>query len=176
MLTLSATSNRNSTWSRLHIDAPLLGGLTILAIFGLFILYSAGNQNIGVLVRQLIRFALAFIVLLGCAQIPPRYYVRWAPYIFGVALFLLFVVLVLGHIGKGARRWLELGFLNFQPSELMKIAMPMMLAWYLSDKTLPPKSSIMWICILLLLIPVLLTAKEPDLGTAILIGIAGCMV
>lgn len=110
------------------------------------------------------------------AQIPPNKYRIWAPWFFGLSVVLLAIVLVAGQVDMGARRWLNLEIFRFQPSELMKIAMPMMLAWYFADKPLPPTYRVLAIAAILMLIPVLLIAKQPDLGTAILILLSGCCV
>jgi rod shape determining protein RodA len=110
------------------------------------------------------------------AQIPPNKYRFWAPWFFSTSLFLLLTVLIAGHIGKGAERWLNLGLFKFQPSELMKIAMPMMLAWYFTDKPLPPTKIQLLTAAALMSIPTILIAKQPDLGTALLIFASGCCV
>src|SRR3989338_4548174 len=173
----ATTSSYNRTsLQKSHIDATLFTALIALTIVGLFILYSASDQNMHVIDQQIVRLTIAFVALIICAQIPPYKYLKWAPWIFCIGILLLLIVLVVGHISKGAQRWLNLGIINFQPSEVMKIAVPMMLAWYLNDKVMPPRTAILLICVFLLLIPVLLTIKEPDLGTAIIIAAAGCSV
>ena len=112
---------------------------------------------------------MAFSLLLIFAQISPRRYHQWAPWLYCIGLILLILVLVIGRVDQGAQRWLNLGFMNLQPSEIMKLAMPMMLAWFLSDKKLPPDAKSLLLCCILLAVPVILTAKQPDLGTAIII-------
>src|SRR3990167_8527454 len=163
-------------WELLHLDLFLLFCLTLLLILGLIILYSAGNQDFMMLHRQLLRIALAWLILFICAQIPPQRYLFWAPYFFALTLFLLITVLLLGHVGKCAKRWLGIGMIRIQPSELIKVSLPLMLAYYYRDKHLPPdfKSSIMGL--LIIFIPVILVAKQPDLGTAVLIMGAGLSV
>lgn len=168
--------NSNSFWGSIHIDLTLLSLLVLLMSVGLVILYSAGSQSIGQLSSQGIRLGIALGVMLIFAQIPPHKYYQWIPAIFIVGIGLLITVDVIGHIGKGAQRWLSLGFVRFQPSEIMKLAVPMMLAWYLHDKSLPPSFKALLISITLLIIPVLLVAKQPDLGTSILILSAGACV
>lgn len=163
-------------WVRLHIDLPLFLLLMLLILVGLFVLYSAGNQSISLVVQQSIRFALGLIVMIILAQIPPRYYYAWSPWLFVFGLFLLLAVLAVGHIEKGGQRWLAFGSFRFQPSELMKLAMPMMLAWFLNEKTLPPRLWALAICALLMIIPAALIIKQPDLGTAIMIIISGLCV
>jgi len=158
-----------SIWEKLHIDKLLFYGLLMLLGMGLFILYSADNQSFALLMRQLLWVGLALTVMLVFAQIPPQRYKQWAPWVFMGGVLLLVAVLVVGHTGKGAQRWLNLGFFRFQPSEIMKLAMPLMLAWYLDRKPLPPKFLALLMCGVLLIVPVLLTAKQPDLGTALII-------
>lgn len=169
-------SYQYSIWNRFHLDPWLLFAAVIFSILGLFILYSASNESMGMVDRQIIRFIFAFIGLFVLAQIPPNQYRVWAPWFFVVSVFLLIMVLIMGHIGKGAQRWLNLGLFKFQPSELLKIALPMILSWYFSDKPLPPSSRQLLIAGAVIILPVLLIAKQPDLGTAILILGAGFCV
>ncbi len=167
---------RHFSWQTLHIDPWLMISLLALITFGMFILYSASNESNGIIEKQLARLALGFVILFIFAQIPPKRYYQWAPWLFGIGLILLVAVLFIGQVQQGGRRWFDLKIMSFQPSEIMKLAMPMMLSWFLSDKSLPPK--FLWVLIggALLIVPVLLTAKQPDLGTAIMIGIAGISV
>jgi len=163
-------------WRNWHIDPPLLLLLLLLAGIGLFILYSASNQNIVIVEKQSIRLLLSFAVMLLFAQVPPTRYYQWSSWIFSAAIFLLIAVLLIGTVDQGARRWISLGFIRFQPSEVMKLAMPMMLSYYLSTKPLPPRFKSLLIASLILAIPAILTAKQPDLGTAILITFSGIFV
>jgi rod shape determining protein RodA len=165
-----------SLWERLHLDLPLLIGLILLISSGMLILYSAGGKSLVFLSQQGMRLGLAAGIMVVLAQIPPRTYKAWAPWLYILGVILLVAVLALGVIGKGAQRWLNLGLFRFQPSELLKLALPMCLAWYFADKPLPPKLSQVGFVALLILIPALLVAKQPDLGTAILIAGAGCCV
>ena len=160
----------------LHLDPALLIGLLTLAGFGLVVLYSAGGEDTALLMRQLVRLGLAFFVLLLFAQVPMATLARWSPWIFAGGVLLLILVLVMGEIGKGAQRWLDLGFFRFQPSEMMKLAMPMMIAWYFADKPLPPSFRQLLVAGVLVAVPMLLIAKQPDLGTALLVGSAGFFV
>lgn len=159
--------------SAFHIDVPLLVALLTLAIIGLIVMYSAGSQDSDLLVRQIIRLLLGFIVMFVIAQIHPSTMSLWAPWIFGAGLIMLVAVLLLGEVGKGAQRWLNLGLFRFQPSEIMKIALPMMIASFLSESVLPPRRLRMLACSLILVVPTLLVAKQPDLGTALLIASSG---
>jgi len=160
-------------WHYLHIDMPLLTGLLLIAAVGLLILYSAGGQNMGIITRQCLHLGVALLVMFGFAQIPPSTYQRWAPLIFFLGITLLMLVLVAGHRGKGASRWLNLWIFRFQPSEIMKIAIPLFLAWYCHRIQLPLSGRHLFIAATLMLIPAVLTAKQPDLGTAILQLAAG---
>ena len=163
-------------WEKLHLDPILLGGLTVLITVGIIILYSADGASFSVLIRQGFRLAAAFVVMLIFAQIPPRRYYQWAPWVFGFGTILLIATLVIGHTGKGAQRWLGLGAIKFQPSEIMKLAVPMMLAWYFHDKQLPPSFGTLLVASIVLIVPVGLTAIQPDLGTAIIIACCGAAV
>lgn len=166
-------SSRSSLLGRLHLDGPLLVALLAIAAVGLLILYSAGRQDMALVIRQGIHIGIGFVVLFVLAQLPPYQLKYWTPWIFAGGVLLLLAVLVLGVTGKGAQRWLNLGFIRFQPSEIMKIAVPMMLAWYFSDKALPLIWRHLLIGVLFTVIPVLLILKQPDLGTALLIGMSG---
>lgn len=163
-------------WRSFHLDPYLLIGITALSLVGLIILYSASNQNIDTVIKQAWRLLIGFGLMFLLAQIPPNRYKQWAPWFFGFALFFLIAVLVIGKVGQGARRWIVLGPVRFQPSEIMKLALPMMMAWFLNDKPLPPKFKVMLISALMIAFPALLTAKQPDLGTAIIIAISGVSV
>ncbi len=161
---------------QLHIDLPLLLSLLILAGTSLFVLYSAGDRNMELITRQGVRLMLAFIVMLAIAQLNPATIRFWSPWLFGLGLIMLIAVLLAGEIGKGAQRWLDLGLFRFQPSEIMKIALPMMMAWYLSEASIPPSLKRLILATLILITPTLLVAKQPDLGTALLIASAGIFV
>lgn len=160
----------------MHLDLPLLLGLGLLIGLGMLILYSAGGKSLMFLSQQAMRLGLAASIMIGLAQIPPQSYRTWAPWLYAVGVILLIAVLVLGVIGKGAQRWLNLGLFRFQPSELLKLALPMLLAWYFSDRPLPPKLRQIGLATLFILLPAALVAKQPDLGTAILIAGAGFCV
>jgi len=163
-------------WKHFHLDAPLLCGLLLLLSCGFILLYSVSNQSSALLQRQLLHIACAILLMLVLVQIPPRIYYKWTPWFFTASVGLLILVLLMGIIGKGAQRWLNLGFIYFEPSELMKVAMPMMLAWYLHERHLPPTPRMLFVCGLLILVPVLLVAKQPDLGTALIIAATGGLV
>ncbi len=167
----------NRDWQHLlHLDATLLISLLLTCAFGLSILYSASGQSDATLIRQLVRLGAAFFALVVVAQFRPQWLHRWTPWLYGTGILLLIAVLVAGDVGKGAQRWLDLGVLRFQPSEMMKLAVPMMIAWYLSDQRLPPTWRQLLISGLLIIVPALLVARQPDLGTSLLIASAGFFV
>jgi len=167
---------QQSLSQRLHLDVPLCFGLLVLCGLGLMVLYSAGGEDISILIRQATRLAFAFVLMFLVAQLPPAVIERWSLWIFLIGITMLIAVLWVGHVGKGAQRWLDLGFFRFQPSELMKLAVPMVIAWYLSHKTLPPNIGNILIVGLMIIIPVGLIAKQPDLGTSLLVATAGLAV
>ena len=157
----------------LHFDAALLFGLLAISVLGLFVLYSSAGGDNELVVRQIIRLGIAFGAMVVVAQLRRQWLQRWTPWLYGLGLTLLIAVLVAGDVGKGAQRWLDLGFVRFQPSEMMKLAVPMMVAWYLSDKRLPPTYPRLLIAGVLIVTPVMLIAVQPDLGTSLLIASAG---
>ncbi len=161
---------------KLHIDVPLLSGLLVLSGFALIVLYSAGGQNLNVLLRQATRLGFALLIMLAIAQIHPRSLKRYSPPLYLLGIALLAAVLVIGAIGKGAQRWLDLGILRFQPSELTKLSTPMMIAWYLTARALPPRFGQLVVAAVLIGLPTLLIAKQPDLGTAFLVAASGSAV
>ena len=159
-----------------HIDALLLFLLLVLLAAGLMILYSAADQNMSLIVRQLVRVGTAFLVLILLANIHPDRLRDLAYWAYGVGLLLLILVLMVGDEGKGAQRWLNLGIVRFQPSELMKLAVPLLVAAYIAERPLPPSFLRIAVCLAMIFIPSLLISKQPDLGTALLIVISGLLV
>jgi rod shape determining protein RodA len=160
----------------LKLDGPLIIGLALVAVYGLIILYSASGQSSPTIYRTLGRLALGTIAMLVLAQVNPNFLRRTSPWLYAIGVFLLFIVYGMGHIGKGAQRWLDLGIIRFQPSELMKLAVPMTVAWFLHDRPLPPRWPTLLLLTAMILLPVGLVAIQPDLGTAALIAIAGALV
>ena len=160
----------------LKLDGPLIIGLALVAVYGLIILYSASGQSLIVIYRTLGRLALGTAAMLLLAQVNPNFLRRMSPWLYAVGVFLLFVVYGVGHIGKGAQRWLDLGIIRFQPSEIMKLAVPMTVAWFLHERALPPSYPTLLLLTGMILLPVGLVAVQPDLGTACLIAIAGALV
>lgn len=163
-------------FQRFHIDLPLLLALVALSLISLAVVYSAGGQNIALVERQAVRIGLSFAVLIALAQVSPGTLRRLAIPIFIVGIALLVAVLFVGVVGKGAQRWLDLGITRIQPSELMKLAAPMMLAWYCSRQQLPIRWTTVLVGLVLVLIPTLLIARQPDLGTSLLVFSAGIFV
>jgi rod shape determining protein RodA len=160
----------------LKVDGPLAVGLALTAAFGLVVLYSASAENASMLLRTVLRLVLGIIIMLSVARISPNLLRRASPWLYGLGILLLLAVAAVGHVHLGAKRWLDLGPIHFQPSELMKIAVPMMCAWYLHERPLPPRLGDLGMLALIILAPVGLVAKEPDLGTAALITAAGAVV
>jgi rod shape determining protein RodA len=160
----------------LKIDGPLVAGLALIAAYGLVVLYSASGQSMPTIVRTGARLAIGTVAMLLLAQINPNFLRRSAPWLYAGGCFLLIIVAAIGHIGMGAQRWLDLGLFRFQPSELMKLAVPMMCAWYLQERPLPPSWGSLTLLSVLILVPVALVVAQPDLGTAALIAIAGALV
>ncbi len=166
----------NSLAQRLHIDLPLLFGLLTLSGVAFVVLYSAGGQKIDMVLRQAGRLALAMGIMLAIAQIHPRYLRLYSPLLYLVGVLLLAAVAVVGETSLGATRWLNLGVVRFQPSEMMKLAMPMMTAWFLASQPMPPGLRHVLAAGTLIVVPTLLIAKQPDLGTAFLVGVSGAAV
>ncbi|MEJ2393515.1 MAG: rod shape-determining protein RodA [Candidatus Thiodiazotropha sp.] len=157
----------------LHIDLPLLTGLLLLVALGLAVLYSASDQEVVLVQKQLIRLGVGFFAMVLLAQIHPDHLRRWSPALYLIGILMLLAVILFGEHGKGAQRWLDLGLVRFQPSEMFKLTLPMTIAWFLADKRLPPTLPRLLVAGLLTLVPVLLIAKQPDLGTALLVASAG---
>ncbi|MFO8156509.1 MAG: rod shape-determining protein RodA [Thiohalospira sp.] len=161
---------------RLHLDIPLLVALLAMLVAGIFIIYSAGDKDINLVMRHSARIFIGLVALLVLAQIPPDRLRRWLPWAFLAGLLLLVLVMLLGGIGKGAQRWLDLGFIRFQPSEIMKLAVPGMVAVYLAREGLPPRFAQTLVALAIIAVPTLLVVQQPDLGTGVLIAFSGFVV
>lgn len=159
----------------LVVDVPLLAIIGTIVTVGLVVLYSSVGADTAPLVRQGLRFGLGLAAFLVLSQVPPRYLRIFTPWMFLVGLGLLLAVMVEGQIAKGGQRWLDLGFVRFQPSELMKLAAPMMVAWFMHERRLPPTFLQVAVMTLIVLVPTLLIAQQPDLGTALLVLAAGAI-
>jgi rod shape determining protein RodA len=162
-------------WRRARIDLPLLFALLLVCGVGLMTLYSASAESPRQVLNQAIRMGLGFSVMLVFSRIPPMWFRTLTPWFFFGTLILLVLVLVLGE-GRGANRWLDLRVLRFQPSELAKLALPMMVAWYLHTRALPPRWRDPFASAVLIAVPAALIAKQPDLGTAVLVAASGAFV
>jgi rod shape determining protein RodA len=160
----------------LRIDGPLVVGLALIAAYGLVVLYSASGQSLPIILRAGAHLGMGAVAMLLLAQVNPNFLRRSSPWLYVLGVVLLLVVDGIGYIGKGAQRWLDLGVLRFQPSEVMKLAVPMMCAWFLHERALPPTVGSLVILAALIFVPVGLVALQPDLGTAALIAIAGSLV
>jgi len=158
-----------------RIDWLLTGLLLALMVAGLFVLYSAAEQDIGTVWRQAVRLGLGVAVMLVLVQVPPRLLQLWAPWLYVLAMVLLVAVLLFG-VGRGAQRWLDLGVLRFQPSEAAKLALPLMLAAILARRPLPPGWVDLLAGLLLIGLPVALIVLQPDLGTAVLVAASGLCI
>jgi rod shape determining protein RodA len=179
-LDASRTQRTLTTTARLllalHLDGPLFIGLCLLVGVGTIVLYSASGGNIAMLKAKALHFSLALVVMVALAQVPPRMIRIAAPWAYMTGLALLIAVMLTGDIAMGAQRWLDLGIVRFQPSELMKIAVPLACAWYLHERALPPSLPTTLALGIAIVIPTALIAEQPDLGTALLVAAAGGMV
>ena len=159
-------------WPRL--DLPLLTALLLLMAFGLVVLYSASGADSGTVLRQAVRMATGVAALVALSLVPPHVLRAWTPSLYALGMVLLVATLLAGE-GRGANRWLDLGVVRFQPSEIMKLAVPMMVAWYFHPRELPPRLGAVAAAVVLLSLPAVLIALQPDLGTAVLIAVSGCI-
>ena len=160
----------------LKLDGPLLLGLALIALYGQVVLYSASGGDWGAVARGTTRLAIGAALMLVCAQLKPGFLRRMSPWLFLLGFVLLVIVDLVGYIGKGAQRWLDLGVVRFQPSEIMKLAVPMACAWYLHERPLPPDWRTLLALAAMILLPTALTIVQPDLGTGLLILMAGALV
>ena len=157
----------------LHIDLWLVVPLLVLSVSGLFVLYSASGQSDVMLNTQIRNIVVAMAVLLMTAQFRVETLRGVSPFIFVLATLLLVAVAFFGVGAKGAQRWLSLGFIRFQPSEIMKVAMPLALAWWLSKKALPPDLRSLAVAFAMVAVPSGLILQQPDLGTSLLVATSG---
>ena len=161
----------------LGLDGPLTGVLALIVCIGILVVYSASGQNVKMVEHHLGNIAIAVTALLVLAKFSSPQYLRlFTPAIYITGILLLAVVAVTGHIGKGAQRWLDIGPLRFQPSEIMKLAVPMMCAWYMHERPLPPTFWDLLVMGVLIMIPTAMIVVQPDLGTALLIAASGLIV
>lgn len=171
------TRRRVSLLQRVHLDGWLLLLILLIGSVGFFILYSAGSKSEALLTKQASSFAVGLFVMAVIAQLEPRLMARWAAGLYIIGFGLLVVVEVMGHSAMGATRWINIpGVMRFQPSELMKLFMPLAVAWYLVRHNLPPTFKHIVVCLLLIVLPCALIARQPDLGTALLVATSGLFV
>ncbi len=159
-----------------HFDTFLMACILFTILVGLFVLYSASGQSFERVSAQLVNIAIALSIMWLASNIQPQHLEGIAPPLYILGIFLLIAVELFGHISHGAQRWLELGIIKIQPSEIMRIAVPMMLAWFFAKREASPRTADFAIAILLLLIPVGLIMKQPDLGTSLLVCASGIFV
>lgn len=172
-----STATHLSRWQKIHIDPWLTLFLILNALLGLTVLYSASEQNIGLVAKQAMSFTIGLAVMFGLAQIPPKVYQAFAPYFYLFSVACLVAVKLFGEVRMGAQRWIDIpGAGSVQPSEFMKIAMPLMIAWFLSRNPLPPSFKNVFLSLIMIGIPFLLIAEQPDLGTSLLILASGIFV
>lgn len=173
----SGIARRKSIWERIHLDPWLLGLLLVLMSCGLIVLYSASGQSIDAVIAQSVRFCIALVAMVIIAQFSPSTFLRFAPLAYGIGVAMLVAVDVFGDVGMGAKRWLVIpGVIRFQPSEMMKLAAPLMVAAYLNRCELPPRLRDILVCGVIIGVPVVLTAIQPDLGTSLLVASAALIV
>jgi rod shape determining protein RodA len=160
---------------RFNVDGPLLGGVLLICALGLVVLYSAVGESLRLWLNQLVRLGVAIVGMFIIAQFSPDFLRRWTPWGYAAGLVLLILVLTTGEVGQGAQRWLDIG-IRFQPSEIMKLGVPMMAAWYLHDRPIPPRFGQLMILAVIILVPTVLIARQPDLGTSLLVAASGLIV
>ncbi|MCB1668769.1 MAG: rod shape-determining protein RodA [Porticoccaceae bacterium] len=165
---------RSRGWNRVHLDMPLLLMLLVFMGGSLFVIYSASGQSEFYMKRQITWYGIGLLVMLLTAQIPPRMLERWAALPYAAGILMLIAVVFMGSGAKGAQRWLDIGGFRFQPSEILKAAVPLMVASYLGGRVLPPRFKHVFWALVLIAAPAVLIAIQPDLGTAILVASAGC--
>lgn len=160
----------------LHLDGPLFIALCLVGAVGTIVLFSASGRSLEMLEAQLLRFGLGLLAMIMLAQIPPRLIRSISPWAYALGLSLLLAVMFTGDVAMGAQRWLDLGLVRFQPSEIMKLAVPLAGAWFLHERRLPPSFTSLLVLGIAVAVPTLLIAEQPDLGTALLVAAAGAMV
>ena len=162
---------------KVHLDITIVLLLIVISAYGLLVLYSAVYPNQSAVISQIVKISIAGLVMIILAQISPIVYQRLAPWLYIFAVFLLVLTFFFGTEVNGSRRWLRIpGFVGFQPSELMKLALPMALASYFHDRHLPPKKRHIFWALMITTLPTALIVPQPDLGTALIIFVSGILV
>lgn len=157
------------------VDLPLLGALLALMGIGLAVLYSASGQSTGMVTAQALRYGVGLAAMWALSRLPPTQLRNWTPLVYAASLVPLALVLVVGT-GRHGSHWLNLGVFYFQPAEVLKLSLPMMVAWYLNSQPLPPRLPVVLVAALLVGLPTGLVLLQPDFGTAMLVGISGAFV
>ncbi|WP_313619063.1 peptidoglycan glycosyltransferase MrdB [Pantoea septica] len=173
---MNDSPQKRSIWTRIHIDPLFMLVILALLAYSAIVIWSASGQDPGMMERKIGQIAMGLVMMLVLAQVPPRVYEGWAPYLYIICVILLIAVDAFGHISKGAQRWLDLGVVRFQPSEIAKIAVPLMVARFINRDVCPPTLKNTGIALILIFMPTLLVAAQPDLGTSILIAASGLFV
>lgn len=173
---MTDNQQKRSIWAKMHIDLPFLLCILSILAYSAFVMWSASGQDVGMMERKIGQIFMGLCVMLVMAQIPPRVYESWAPYLYVFCVILLILVDAFGQISKGAQRWLDLGFVRFQPSEIAKIAVPLMVARFINRDVCPPSLKNTSIALILIFMPTLLVAAQPDLGTSILVAASGLFI
>lgn len=168
--------NKKTFWDKVHLDPTMLLILLALLVYSALVIWSASGQDIGMMERKIGQITMGLVIMVVMAQIPPRVYEGWAPYLYIICIILLVAVDAFGAISKGAQRWLDLGIVRFQPSEIAKIAVPLMVARFINRDVCPPSLKNTAIALVLIFMPTLLVAAQPDLGTSILVALSGLFV
>ncbi len=168
--------NKKTIWDKIHLDPTFMLIILALLTYSALVIWSASGQDLGMTERKIGQIMMGLVVMIVMAQIPPRVYEGWAPYLYIICIILLVAVDAFGAISKGAQRWLDLGVVRFQPSEIAKIAVPLMVARFINRDVCPPSLKNTAIALVLIFMPTLLVAAQPDLGTAILVALSGLFV
>jgi rod shape determining protein RodA len=157
------------------LDLPLLGALLGLMVIGLAVIYSAGDGSTHMVIARAAHYSLGLAAMWAISRIPVYQLRNWTPYVYAASIVPLFVVLVIGS-GKHGNLWINLGVFYFQPSEVLKLSLPMMVAWYLNRRPLPPSLKVTLVAGTIIAVPTLLILKQPDFGTAMLVALSGAFV
>ena len=173
---MTENQQKRSIWAKMHIDLPFLLCILSILAYSAFVMWSACGQDVDMMERKIGQIFMGLCVMLVMAQIPPRVYESWAPYLYVFCVILLILVDAFGQISKGAQRWLDLGLVRFQPSEIAKIAVPLMVARFINRDVCPPSLKNTGIALILIFMPTLLVAAQPDLGTSILVAASGLFI
>ena len=168
--------NKRSFWEKIHVDPLFMLTILLLLLYSALVVWSASGQDPGMMERKIGQIMGGLVVMIALAQVPPRIYEGWAPWLYIICVILLVAVDAFGAISKGAQRWLDLGVVRFQPSEIAKIAVPLMVARFINRDVCPPTLKNTGIALVLIFVPTLLVAAQPDLGTSILIAASGLFV